>query len=104
MLLTEIYHQLRNDNVCKNESDFSTRFLNKSNSYYSVYKTRNTKPNVTVLLNLETALLNTAHIYSNNNYPYFIRTRRHLITLSTRVNQYRKQLACFSHLLKSHQH
>jgi len=100
-MLTKVYQQLKFNSVCNNSHNFSLHFLNKSKSYYSVCATRNKKPSITVLLNLETNLLNTAKLYANNNYSYFIRTHRNLINLSKQVALYRKQLTCFSRLLKS---
>ena len=85
-----VFEQLRNDHVCGSAYQFSKEFLGKSPSYYSVLKARKKQPTTNVLFTLEFTLRNKAEFYSNNNYPYFIRTRNHLLTLSSKVKDYRE--------------
>jgi len=85
-----VYEQLRNDSVCESACQFSREFLGKSASYYSVLKSRNQQPTTDVLFTLEYALKNKAEAYSSNRYPFFIRTRNHLLQLQTDVREYRE--------------
>lgn len=89
-MIEEVYEQLRNDNVCESAYQFSKDFLGRSSSYYSVLKARNKQPTTDVLLTLEYALANKAKAYCNNNYPYFIRTRNHLLKMKEEVRLYRE--------------
>ena len=85
-----VYEQLRNDSVCASACEFSRDFLGRSASYYSVLKARKQQPTTDVLFILEYALKNRAELYSSNRYPYFIRTRNHLLQLQTDVREYRE--------------
>ena len=85
-----VYEQLRNDSVCVSACQFSREFLGRSSSYYSVLKARKQHPTTDVLFTLEYALKNKAETYSSNRYPFFIRTRNHLLTLSSKVKDYRE--------------
>ena len=85
-----VYEQLRNDSVCASACQFSREFLGRSSSYYSVLKARKQHPTTDVLFTLEYALKNKAEAYSSNRYPFFIRTRNHLLQLQADVREYRE--------------
>ena len=89
-MIDMVFEQLRNDSVCKSAYQFSREFLGKSSSYYSVLKTRKQNPSTDVLFTLEYALENKAKLYSRNNYPFFIRTRNHLLQMKEEVRRYRE--------------
>ena len=85
-----VYEQLRNDSVCESACQFSREFLGRSSSYYSVLKARKQHPTTDVLFTLEYTLKHKAEAYSSNSYPFFIRTRNHLLQLQTDVREYRE--------------
>ena len=89
-MIDKVYEQLRNDCVCDSAYQFSSEYLGKSPSYYSVYKMRKQQPTVDMLLILEFALSNAAERYSSTRYPFFIRTRNQLLKLQDDVKKYRK--------------
>ena len=89
-MIDVVYEQLRNDSVCESAYQFSREFLGKSSSYYSVLKSRKKQATTDVLFTLEYALENKAKAYSSNNYPFFIRTRNHLLQMKEEVRRYRE--------------
>lgn len=89
-MIDAVFEQLRNDSVCETACQFSKEFLGRSPSYYSVLKARKLQPTTDVLFTLEFALGNRAKDYSSNNYPFFIRTRNHLLQMKEEVRQYRE--------------
>lgn len=91
MIIDQVYKQLRDDNVCRSAYQFSKQFLQKSPSYYSVIKSRNIAPSFDALLALEATLLETAQAYTSNRYPFFIRTRKHLLAMHSAVSKHRQQ-------------
>lgn len=91
MLIDTVYQKLHEQRLCKNAYDFSTRFLGKSKSYYSVLKTRNDQPTMEAIATLEIALKNISSIYDNNDVPFFSKTRDTLLSLSNDVGRYRIQ-------------
>lgn len=90
-MLDAVFEQLRNDNVCKSAYQFSKKFLGRRAGYYGVLKARNKQPTTDVLFTLEQALENEAKAYSSNRYPFFIRTRNHLLDLQIYVREYRER-------------
>ena len=89
-MIDAVYEQLRNDSVCESAYQFSREFLGRSPSYYSVLKARKKQATTDVLFTLEYALENKAKAYSSNNYPFFIRTRNHLLQMKQAVREYRE--------------
>jgi hypothetical protein len=100
MLLNDIYTQLRYDNVVRNAYQFSTQFLNKNESYYSVLKTREQEPSIATLIYLEKELIETAAFYKKYNYPHFNRTYNHLLPLIERVRNHNKAITQLNILRK----
>ena len=90
-MIDEVFEQLKNDSVCESAYQFSREFLGKSPSYYSVLKARKKQATTDVLFTLEFALEKKAKEYSSNRYPFFIRTRNHLIQLQKEVRIYREK-------------
>jgi len=90
MLLEDTYNQLRFCNVVNNAYEFSTDFLGKNKTYYSVLKTRRQEPSVDTLIYLEIKLADTASFYKRYNYPHFKRTYNHLTKLINRLNNSNK--------------
>ena len=91
MIIDYVYKQLRDDNVCKSAYEYSKEYLGRSRSYYSVLKAEKREASCEVLLVLELALIKKAELYASNNYPYFIRTRNHLLEMHKNVKEYREQ-------------
>lgn len=89
-MINAVFEQLKNDNVCESAYQFSKEFLGRSPSYYSVLKSRKKQATTDVLFTLEYALENKAKAYSSNKYPYFIRTRNHLLQMKEAVKEYRE--------------
>lgn len=89
-MIDAVFEQLRSDSVCESAYQFSREFLGRSSSYYSVLKSRKKQATTDVLFTLEYALENKAKAYSSNNYPFFIRTRNHLLQMKEAVRQYRE--------------
>ena len=91
MIIDYVYEQLRSDSVCNSAYEYSREFLGRSASYYSVLKAQKKEPSFDVLLILEVALKKRAELYKSCNYPFFIRTRNHLLEMSKTVREYREQ-------------
>ncbi len=91
MIIDYVYQQLRNDSVCNSAYEYSRDFLGRSSSYYSVLKAQGKHPSFDVLLILEIALMKKAELYESSNYPFFIRTRNHLLEMNEAVKKYREQ-------------
>lgn len=89
-MIDEVFEQLRNDSVCTSAYQFSREFLGRSPSYYSVLKARKKQATTDVLFTLEYALENKAKSYASNRYPFFIRTRNHLLEMKEAVRAYRE--------------
>jgi len=89
-MIDAVFEQLKNDSVCESAYQFSREFLGRSPSYYSVLKSRKKQATIDVLFTLEFALENKAKAYNNNNYPFFIRTRNHLLQMKEAVREYRE--------------
>jgi len=69
-LIEQIYEELKENKITKNNEDFSIRFLNRSPKYYSVIKHKNLEANNEILVNLANKLEQLNFIrskYSNNN-------------------------------------
>ena len=92
MLIESIYEKLHDQNICDSGYDFSTRFLGKSKSYYSVIKSRKKQPSIEAISTLEIALKNTSCLFSDR-HPIFTKTRISLQSLSNDVKQYREILS-----------
>lgn len=89
MLLDKIYQKLYDDNVCDSRYEFSTRFLGRSRSYYSVIKAKKLEPSISAISILETSLLNEADLY-RNGIPVLEDIRSTLIKLSMLAKEYRE--------------
>ena len=91
MELQEIFEELHGVHLCKSAYDFSTNFLGKSQSYYSMLKANNARPSIDALAILETALIKKASDYNNDKYEIFIVRRNQLLSLSASVSTMRNQ-------------
>ena len=91
MELQKIFEELHGVHLCKSAYDFSTKFLGKSKSYYSVLKANKVKPSIDALAVLETALKAKAHDYVGDKYEIFTIRRRQLLSLSVSVGEMRNQ-------------
>ena len=56
MELEQIYEQLVEQGLCKSGLQFSTEYLGRYKSYYSVIKATKAKPSINVLVNLDFSL------------------------------------------------
>ena len=92
MLLEDTYNQLRFCNIVNNAYEFSTDFLGKNKTYYSVLKTRKLEPSVDTLIYLEIKLADTASFYKKYNYPHFKSTYNHLAILIERLHKANKTI------------
>ena len=92
MLIETIYQKLYDQDICDSGYDFSVRFLGKSQSYYSVIKSRKEQPSIEVIATLEIALKNTSNLFSDR-HPIFTKTRISLQDLAVDVGQYREHLS-----------
>jgi len=90
MIIDDIYNELKNDDIVKNAFEFSTKFLNKNKSYYSVIKTRQQLPNLETMLYLDEMLNETADFYSKYNYPHFKRKNKRINELIHQLHQHTK--------------
>lgn len=91
MLIEDVFQQLQKEKLCDSAYDFSTRYLGKSRSYYSVIKARNERPSIEAIATLEIALQNTANLYSKNSHPVIVKVHHSLCKLSNDVGNYRVQ-------------
>ena len=91
MELQKIFDELHDVHVCNSAYEFSTRFLGKSKSYYSVLKAKELEPSIDALSILEIALKDKALSYANDKYEIFAVRRKQLLSLSDKVNALRQQ-------------
>ena len=91
MELQKIFEELRNVHVCKSAYEFSTSYLGRSKSYYSVLKVKEIEPSIEALSMLEIALKDKALSYANDKYEIFTVRRKQLLSLSEKVNVLRQQ-------------
>lgn len=91
MELQDIFEELNEVRLCKSAYDFSTNYLGKSKSYYSVLKANKSEPSICTLAVLETALEEQANDYDNDKYEVFAARRNQLLSLSDRVRALRQQ-------------
>ena len=91
MQLQKIFEELHNSRLCRNAYEFSTNYLSRSKSYYSVLKAKNVSPSIDTLAILETALKEKANDYKNDKYEIFTIRRRQLLSLSVSVGEMRNQ-------------
>ena len=66
MELENIFDELHSVHICNSAYEFSTCYLGKSKSYYSVLKTKEIEPSIETLSMLEIALKNKASEYTND--------------------------------------
>ena len=91
MEIQNIFKELREVYLCESAYDFSTNYLGKSKSYYSVLKANNVNPSIGTLATLETALKEKAKACENQKYKIFAVRRDQLLTLSERVSTLRQK-------------
>ena len=91
MELQKIFEELHSNRLCKSAYDFSTNYLGKSKSYYSVLKANKIKPSINTLAILETALKKKASDFNNDRYEIFTLRRKQLLSLSASVSTMRNQ-------------
>jgi hypothetical protein len=91
MQLQKIFEELNGIRLCKSAYDFSTNYLGKSQSYYSVLKANKVKPSIDTLAILEIALKEKASDYENDKYEIFSLRRKQLLSLSNSVGEIRNQ-------------
>jgi hypothetical protein len=89
--LQAIFEELHGIRLCKSAYDFSTNYLGKSQSYYSVLKANEVKPSIDTLAILEIALKEKASDYENDKYDIFTLRRKQLLSLSNAVSEIRNQ-------------
>ena len=104
MIIEKVFKQLQLNRICNSGYDFSTKYLGKSKSYFSVLKTRNNEPTIDTLMMLELTLKKKASFYVNNKYPIFAIRRNQLLTLSNEVSDVRKKrlndkLKCYEYVV-----
>jgi hypothetical protein len=91
MQLQKIFEELHGIRLCKSAYDFSTDYLGKSKSYFSVLKANKVKPSIDTLAILEIALKEKASDYENDKYDIFTLRRKQLLSLSNTVSAMRNQ-------------
>ena len=91
MQLQNIFEELHGVRLCKSAYDFSTNYLGKSKSYYSVLKASKAEPSIDSLAILELALREKASEYENDKYEIFTVRRNQLLSLCDRVCALRHQ-------------
>lgn len=91
MLIDEIYKQLLFDGICHSTEQFSTEYLGKYENYYNILKIRRVVPEIETLFYLYTALTNKAISIKSHKYPYFVRTRNHLINCCNQIQKHIQQ-------------
>jgi len=91
MKLQNIFEELNRSYLCDNAYEFSTDYLGKCKSYYSVLKANKLNPSISTLAVLEVALMNKAGEYMNDEYDICKRRRKHLLKLSDSVKVMRQQ-------------
>ncbi|WP_167367348.1 DUF6626 family protein [Solemya elarraichensis gill symbiont] len=50
MLIDNVYEKLRENDLCSSAYEFSTNYLGKSRSYYSVLKARQLEPSISAIV------------------------------------------------------
>lgn len=91
MYLEGIYERMRDSHLCESAYEFSTVYLGKAESYYSVLKARNMEPSIDALVTLELSLINKASYYNDTATPFIVNTRNKLLRLSEEVSNYRTE-------------
>lgn len=91
MELQAVYEELHNTHMCKSAYDFSTDYLGKSKSYYSVLKASKAVPSIEALSMLENALSEKAIHYDNRKYEAYNIKRKQLSSLSNTVGAMRNE-------------
>ena len=91
MKLQNIFEELNKVYLCDNAYEFSTQYLGKSKSYYSVLKTNKLNPSISTLAVLEMALKNKASEFVDDRFDIFAVRRKQLLKLSDTVKAMRNQ-------------
>ena len=91
MQLQKIFEELHGVRLCNSAYDFSTNYLGRSKSYFSVLKANQAKPSIDTLAILETALREKASDYDSDEYEIFTVRRNQLLSLSASVSTMRNQ-------------
>ena len=86
MIIDEIYEQLVLDGLCESAMQFSTEYLGKYEHYYLHLKIRRVIPEIETLLHLYAALTHKADSFKSYKYPYFVRTRNHLLICCNNIH------------------
>ena len=93
MKLQKILEELQSGYLCDNAYEFSTAYLGKCKSYYSVIKSTGTSPSITTLSVLEAALLKKADEFKNSKFEVFTVRRNKLLGLRDKVKEMRHELS-----------
>jgi hypothetical protein len=91
MKIQNIFEELNKGYLCDNAYEFSTAYLGKCKSYYSVLKANKLNPSISTLAVLEMALIRKADEYLDDEYNICKRRRKHLLKLSNSVKLMRQQ-------------
>jgi hypothetical protein len=90
MGLYDIYETLNKIDMCDNAYDFSTDYLGKSKSYYSVMKAKEKEASIDSILWLESVLREKIRDYSKFDYQRYKEKKCELINLHKQANQLSK--------------
>ena len=100
MKIHNIFEEMMESYLCESAYEFSERYLGKSKGYYSVIKSNNLNPSISALAVLEESLIHRADEYENDSYEVFKTKRNHLLQLSNKVKDMRKQI-CYEKVLNN---
>ena len=91
MEIQQIFEELHKVRICKSGYEFSTKFLGKSKSYYSVIKAKNELASISALAMLEASLQQYADLYNNDKFETFGIRRKQLLELSKKATELRSK-------------
>ena len=90
MGLYDIYETLSKIRLCDSAYDFSTEYLGKSKSYFSVIKAQEKEASIDAILRLERVLRQRIIDYSKYDYQCYKEKKGELIRLHKLANQLSK--------------
>jgi len=93
MKLSKILEELEKGYICDNAYEFSTEYLGRCKSYYSVLKSTKANPTIATLSILESALIKKADEYNNPSYDSLQMKRDRILAVCNKVVEMRRKMS-----------
>ncbi len=93
MELKVIFDELHKVKLCNSAYEFSTNYLGKSKSYYSMLKSKNMEPSIDALSILELVLNEKASLCVGDKFGIVKTRRKKLLKLCKKANALKKQFS-----------